>query len=72
MLGNSVNFPDCFLLGKWLEFGSNDKSKILAYVISASIWLLWKARCNLIFPNLQPDFNWIAVRAIDHIVEYST
>lgn len=30
----------------------------------------WKARCNLIFRNEDPDFHSISIRAINHVREY--
>lgn len=39
-------------------------------VIAVASWLLWKARCNLIFRNDNPDFHSIPIQPINHVREY--
>lgn len=73
LIGKQICFPNGIILsGHWLEVNNSGKTYFVASVITAPVWLIWKARCNVFFRNTQPDFKWIANRAIAHVNEYSS
>ncbi|XP_039132267.1 LOW QUALITY PROTEIN: uncharacterized protein LOC120269045 [Dioscorea cayenensis subsp. rotundata] len=70
-IGKQIHFHDGFSNGNWLCPSNPDLNIFDQSIIVATAWLLWKARCNLIFQFEVPDFNSIAIRAINHVREYS-
>ncbi|XP_039129019.1 uncharacterized protein LOC120265197 [Dioscorea cayenensis subsp. rotundata] len=70
-IGKQILFHDGFSNGNWLCPSNPDLNIFDQSVIVATAWLLWKARCNLIFQSEVPDFISIAIRAINHVREYS-
>ena len=64
--------PDSISSGNWLDYRYSGVPKHMASVTAAVVWFVWKARCDLIFKNRQPNYSWIARMAIAHIQEFST
>lgn len=47
-----------------------DNSKFFASIIATTIWLIWKACCDLIFKSVQPNFTKIVTCVVHHAQEY--
>lgn len=61
LFGKRFNFSGGFIAGNWLaNFGGNTFVKSM---IAAVAWHLWKARCDLIFRNIQPNFEVVTLKA---------
>lgn len=69
-IGKQILFHDAFTSGNQLYLTNTDLDMFDQQVIVSAIWLLWKARCNLIFRNEAPDFHIISIKAINHVREY--
>jgi len=56
--------------GYWLENIKTDQNLQKASLITFLAWLIWKARCCLIFKGSQWDPYWIAMQILDHQGNY--
>lgn len=70
-IGKQICFYDSFSEGSWISLANHDLELFTQSVIAVAVWLLWKARCNLVFKNEAPDFHSIPFRAVHHVREYS-
>lgn len=68
-LNTALNFTDGFYSSSWLLYSSN--TKYILAIIFAGAWLIWKARCDAIFKNSQPNYNSIISKSIDHANEFA-
>lgn len=59
-LGISLSFMQTLHIGQWLLSSPSPWTKAL---IAMVVWLIWKARCNLIFKTWNPHLNTIISRA---------
>ncbi|KAH7679239.1 Reverse transcriptase zinc-binding domain-containing protein [Dioscorea alata] len=66
-----INLTDEIFSGHWILQGFSGNDTHTQSVIAATIWFIWKARCNRIFRDEGLDYHIIASRAIGHVREYS-
>ncbi|XP_039133286.1 uncharacterized protein LOC120270351 [Dioscorea cayenensis subsp. rotundata] len=67
-LGINISFPDLISAGLWIS--DYNFSIHIVSVIAATIWFLWKARCDLIFNNIKPKFSNILSKVVIHVQEF--
>lgn len=67
ILNTKLVFGDGICSGYWLLQG---KSSFITSMISIGFWLIWKARCGMVFKKLSPNFISIPNHALDHVCEY--
>lgn len=69
-LRKPILFPNGISSGNWLhqDFSGNDSFS--QSVIAAAIWFLWKARCKMIFSNIQLNVESVTAQAYGHAREY--
>ncbi|KAH7660004.1 Reverse transcriptase zinc-binding domain-containing protein [Dioscorea alata] len=70
-LGKQVNFQGGFSSGNWLSPALSEYTKYDQSVFAVVAWLIWKARCILVFQNEITDMLAIPIRAINHVREFS-
>lgn len=63
------SLPNGFASRSWLTDGNH--SLHIASVIDATVWLLWKSRCDVIFRNASVNFSVIICKALTHEQEYT-
>lgn len=68
ILGINISFPDYISSGFWITDYKFFMHTI--FVIAANIWYIWKARCDAIFNNINPNFSSIAIRAVAHVKDF--
>lgn len=71
VIGKQIVFNEGFSTGNWLSPNNPDYDLRAQSIIVVTSWLIWKARCNLIFRQEAPDFHSIPIKAINHVREYT-
>lgn len=66
-----TNLLDLFVRGQWLDFHSYENSKFLASLIAATLWQIWKCRCNFVFRQDKPDILKSAYAVVMQVKEFS-
>lgn len=54
----------------WLDYNQQENSKYSASFIAATIWYLWKAKCDYILRQKNPNYPQIAYNAMNHTKEF--
>ncbi|XP_039144737.1 uncharacterized protein LOC120282045 [Dioscorea cayenensis subsp. rotundata] len=67
----TVNLLNLVDGGVWLDFSSNGNSLFLASIIAATLWQIWKSRCNLIFRQDSLDISKMANLVILHVKDFA-
>ncbi|XP_039142228.1 uncharacterized protein LOC120279366 [Dioscorea cayenensis subsp. rotundata] len=67
----TVNLLNLVDDGVWLDFSSNGNSLFLASIIAATLWQIWKSRCNLIFRQDSLDISKMANLVILHVKDFA-
>lgn len=69
-MGKRVSFHDGFTTGNWITSDHNSLSNFAKAVVATTAWYIWKARCNAIFKNEEPNFINISRKAYALAQEY--
>lgn len=72
LLGKACLFPIVFTSGYWLQLSQGCHPAFIKAISAATVWFIWKAKCNYIFRNELPNYNTIASKAIGHAKEFSS
>lgn len=70
VIGMQIVFYEGFSSGSWLSQNNPIYDLRTKSIIVVTSWLIWKARCNLVFRQDAPDFQSIPIKAINHAREY--
>lgn len=68
LLGKTIAFSHGFTDGSWLL-----SANILGFckvVCAAIAWYIWKARCDIIFRSVSPNFHVVSIRAFNFAKDY--
>ncbi|XP_039116586.1 uncharacterized protein LOC120252479 [Dioscorea cayenensis subsp. rotundata] len=68
--GNIPGKCSWFYRGLWLDHSLLGNDSFTQSVIVATVWLIWKARCNKIFKEEELDCKRVSINAIRHVREY--
>ncbi|XP_039118928.1 uncharacterized protein LOC120255096 [Dioscorea cayenensis subsp. rotundata] len=68
-LNTFIHFPLGFGSGLWVTEGGF--STHIISVISATAWMIWKSRCDVIFRNTHFNVPTVVCRAIAHVQEFT-
>lgn len=66
----NINMSDGVSSGFWLSQELSGNDIYTQSVIAATLWFIWKARCNEIFRTEDLDCQLVANRAVRHTREY--
>lgn len=66
-----TNLVDLVKSGLWLDLHSQGNSVFLASIIAATLWQIWKCRCNTIFRHECVGSDTVAKLVILHVNEFS-
>lgn len=70
LTNRSLDISDHFELGIWLDFSLSSHSWTTASLIAATLWYIWKARCDSIFRNIILDPSQVARTAAAHSQDF--
>lgn len=71
IIGKHINLSQGISSGYWLDQELSGNDSYIQSVIAATIWFIWKARCNRIFKMEELDCQLVSIRATGHVREYS-
>lgn len=71
-LGLSITYLDKLAHGNWLTnyincWASNDFAKA---IIASTAWLIWTARCHLVFQHITPNFSKLVGNAWTNTIDF--
>lgn len=69
-LGFNSNFNESIQASNWITKSEGGEISPFALVFVVVVWMIWKARCDIIFKKAQIDINWIVDEAFGYIKEY--